>query len=47
MGAATTLEPAATLKNRLPTPSARLQSSVISQPIVCAPGVRVDQSKMK
>ena len=39
--------PAVTLKNRLPTPSARLQSSVISQPIVCEPLVSVDQSKME
>ena len=38
--------PVVTLKNRLPTPSARLQSSVISQPIVWAPLVSVDQSKM-
>ena len=41
------LTPVVTLKKRLPTPSARLQSSVISQPIVCGPLLSVDQSKMK
>src|SRR5207302_1148814 len=35
-----------TLKNRLPTPSARLQSSVINQPIVCGPFVNAVQSMM-
>ena len=35
--AAVTLEPLATVKKRLPTPSARLQLSVTSQPIVCTP----------
>ena len=44
-GAVNALVPVVTLKNRLPTPSARLQSSVINHPIVCVPFVSVDQSK--
>src|SRR5829696_6644425 len=39
--------PFCTLKNRLPTPSARLQSSVMNQPIVCAPLVSWVESKKK
>ena len=47
VAAALSAVPVVTLTKRLPTPSARPQSSVISQPIVCGPLVSVDQSKMK